>query len=429
MEPPCDLHCEYPAGRAKAWLFWALPAIFFLYEFMLRVSPSVVAPQLTTEFHSNAADFGFSMGLYYYAYAPMQLVVGIMLDRFGSRRPLAIAAIICAAGAAVFAVAHSLGMAGAGRLLAGVGSAFAYVGTIYVASVWFPRCRLALIAGVTAALGMAGAVAGEVVLEWIDDVVTWRQSFWGFAAAGLVLGIGIWFIVPKRPRWFEAESARTRSGDGVFHGLGCVLRSRRTWALSCVAGLLYLPVGVFGALWGNWYLKDGLGIASPADADAMLFVGLGISAPLLGWFSDRSERPRLVLQVGIATALVATILLLLLTPDQKWAAVPLLLALGLGVGSIVVAFPMAMHLNPHHARGAAITFINFSQMLLAGIGQWVIGVILDADAHVAQHAGKVVGPHSFGIGDFRSAFLILPIGLVVAFLCTLMLREGVEQQA
>ncbi|MDP7028777.1 MAG: MFS transporter [Phycisphaerales bacterium] len=429
IEPPCDLTCEYPAGRGKAWLFWALPAFFFLYEFMLRVSPSVVAPQLTTEFHANAAEFGFSMGLYYYAYAPMQLVVGIMLDRFGSRRPLAIAALICAAGAAVFAVAHSLEMAGAGRLLAGIGSAFAYVGTIYVASVWFPRSRLALIAGVTAALGMAGAVAGEVVLEWIEDVVTWRQSFWGFAIAGVVLGVGMWLLVPKRPRWFEEVSRKSRTHDGVFHGLGCVLRSRRTWALSCVAGLLYLPVGVFGALWGNWFLEDGLDIASPADADAMLFVGLGIAAPVLGWVSDRFERPRLVLQVGIGAAFAATVLLLLLTPAQKWAAIPLLLVLGLGVGSIVVAFPMAMHLNPHHARGTAITFINFSQMLLVGVGQWLIGVFLDADAHVAHHAAKVVGPDSFSLNDFRVAFLVLPIGLVVAFLFTWMLREGVEHQA
>ncbi len=426
IDPPCNLDSEYPAGRRKAWLFWALPALFFLYEFMLRVSPSVVAPQLTQEFHSNAADFGFSMGLYYYAYAPMQLVVGIMLDRWGSRRPLAIAAVLCAAGSAVFALAHSLDMAGAGRLLAGVGSAFAYVGTIYVASVWFPRCRLALIAGVTAALGMAGAVAGEVVLEWIEDMVTWRQSFWGFAVAGLGLGLGIWLVVPKRPVWFEAQSARTRTGDGVFHGLGCVLRNPRTWVLSLVAGLLYLPVGAFAAMWGNWYLEDGLGMASPADADAMLFVGLGVAAPLLGWLADRFERPRLVLQIGIAVALAGTTLMLLLGPGQTWAVIPLLFIQGFGVGSIVVAFPMGMHMNPDHARGAAITFINFFQMLLAGVGLWLIGVILDADAH---HGAKVAGEHSFGLGDFRIAFLMLPIGLAVALAGTLLLREGVEQQA
>ena len=134
------------------------------------MSPGVVEDTLQKEFQADAATFGFNMGMYYYAYAPMQLVVGLLLDHFGSRRPLALACVVCGLGAALFAVANSIGMLGAGRFLAGFGSAFAYVGTIYVASVWFPACRLALLAGVTAALGMAGAVLGETVLGWIDTV-------------------------------------------------------------------------------------------------------------------------------------------------------------------------------------------------------------------------------------------------------------------
>ncbi|MCH2140811.1 MAG: MFS transporter [Phycisphaerales bacterium] len=417
--PPCDLTCEYPAGRFRAWLFWALPAAFFLYEFMLRVSPSVVESALQNEFHADGSQFGFTMGLYYYAYAPMQLVVGLLLDRYGSRRPLAVACFICAAGAALFASAWSLGWLGGGRFLAGFGSAFAYVGTIYVASVWFPTCRIALLAGVTAALGMVGAVLGEMVLGGLGDAISWRTTAWAFAATGVILGLLIWAIVPNRPAWFEASilKSRAESGSGVFAGLKCVLRSRQTWCLSIVAGLLYLPVGTFGALWGDRYLCECLEMTAhqASTGDAILFVGLGISAPLLGWWSDRSGRRKTTLVIGILLALLSTAGLLLLTSESSDLAYGLLFGMGFGVGAIVVAFPMGMDLNPHHARGAAITFINFFQMLLAGAGQWGIGVLLDF--------GQGDSMSSYSITDYRTAFTVLPISLVLALGLVLLMRD------
>lgn len=420
IEPPCDVTCEYPAGSRRAWLFWLLPALFFLYEFMLRVSPSVVESTLQSEFSATAAAFGLAMGMYYYAYAPMQLIVGLLLDKFGSRRPLAIAAVVCALGAALFAMGTSLSMLGAGRLLAGVGSAFAYVGTIYVASVWFPSSRLAFIAGVTAALGMAGAVAGETVLSHIDHTLDWRMSTWGLAIVALGLGIGIWILVPKRPAWFEHNvlTSRRKHGGGIFSGLRCVFRSRQTWLLSLITGMLYLPVGTFGALWGDSYMASlKMDSIDAATADAMLFIGLGISAPFLGWLADRTGHHRRVLIIGLLIALVATTGLLMLNSSDSSATFPLLFILGFGVGSIVVAFPMAMELNPHHARGGAITFVNFFQMLLAGIGQWVIGVLLD-------WREPLVPGNTYDLSDYRTAFLMLPVGLVLALGLAFFLRAS-----
>ncbi len=411
---------SYPAGRSRAWLYWSLPAFFFLYEFMLRVSPSVAEKTIQTEFAVSAAAFGFAMGLYYYAYAPMQLLVGVLLDAVGSRRPLAVACLVAGAGAAVFAMAGSVEVLGGGRFLAGLGSSVAYVGTIYVASVWFPSTRIALLAGVTAALGMTGAIAGETVLVWVDGVVGWRDAMWGFAILGGLIGVGIWLVVPRRPAWLElrVSSSRDKHGSSVFCGLWCVLRSRNTWILSVVAGLMYLPVGVFAAMWGDRYLADclGMGAAKAANADALLFVGFGIAAPLLGWLSDRTGRRRSMLLVGTIIGLLGTLGLLAVPLSMAWACFPLLFIVGFGIGSIVIAFPLAMDLNPHHARGAAITFINFFQMLLAGVGQWVVGLILDMGT-----SDPAAGHYSQG--DFQRAFLILPVGLIVAIVLLLLLRE------
>ena len=401
----------YPAGPVRAWIYWSIPAIFFLYEFMLRVSPSVVETRLQDAFSAEAADIGLSMSMYYAAYAPMHLVGGVLLDRVGSRGPLMLAALICGLGAALFAMAAGLGMLGAGRFLAGIGSAFAYVGAIYVASVWFPSRRLSLLAGTTAALGMAGAVAGQSILGWLDHVVTWRQTAWCFAAVAVIIALVLVAVVPKRPQWFMKQRAESLCAQGIeadsmWHGLRCVLSSRSMWLLALVAGLLYLPLGTFGALWGDRYLSECLKLSDSmaATAAAMLFLGVGVAAPLMGLFADRTGKMRETLILGSVLALGSMIGLLALSPAGSGLAPVMLATLGFGIAGITVAFPMAIHASPHHARGVAICFVNFFQMLMVGISQWGTGVLLDAGASA---------PGVYEAWDFRMAFSPLVGGLVL----------------
>ena len=155
------LHEHYPEGRARAWIAWSIPGLFFLYEFMIRVLPAVIEGPLQKQLGVSAGDIGLSMSFYYYAYGPMQIAVGVLLDKLGARGPLSVAALVCAIGALTFAAGSSLFGLGAGRFLMGFGSAFAYVGTVYVATIWFPGRRVAMISGLTKTMG-AGVFSSSV---------------------------------------------------------------------------------------------------------------------------------------------------------------------------------------------------------------------------------------------------------------------------
>ena len=406
-------------GRGRAWLAWSMPAIFFLYEFLIRVSPGVIIGDLETRFRTDSADMGFDMSLYYYAYAPMQLVVGLLLDRFGGKIPLAIAAVICGAGCLVFAVAGGVTGLGAARFLMGFGSAFAYVGTVFVASIWFPRDRLALLSGLTAALGMLGAISAEALLGRVLAVMTWREAFDLFAAFALILAVLMWFMVPRNPRWHVQQVERDRlvHGGGVLSSLMIVIRSRQTWLLAIVTGLLYLPVGTFAALWGNDYLQTVMGFAAGESgiAVALIFVGIAVSGPVLGWYSDRRGRRARYLKVGTVVAFAASVGVLVIPEPPRLMVFPLLMLIGVGGGSIVLAFPLAMEHSPAHCRGSAMTFVNFIQMIMTGIGQWVVGILLSSMDEGTS------GPSS--AHAFRVAFLILPGSLLVGILLAQVLRD------
>ena len=395
-----------------AWLAWGAPALYFFYEFLVRVLPSVIEGRLQAEFGASGADFGFNMGLYYLAYAPMQLVVGLLLDRFGGRRPLALSAIVLGIGCVVFALGTSIGWMGAGRLLMGLGSAFAYVGTIYVATAWFPRRRMALIAGLTAALGMLGAMVGQTVLGLLLIEAPWRSAMWMLAGGGLLMAAIIWLFVPDRPSYLERRVRRARvdTRGGAFGSLATVVRDRANWTLALASGLFFLPIGTFASLWGDRYLSESLGMThgQGVTADAMVFLGVAVSAPTMGWFSDRFGRPIGIMRVSACVSLLALIAQFWgVDAHTAWLSYPLLLLFGMGSGAVILAFPVAIHLNGPHVRGAAITFLNFFQMAFVFGGQWLVGAVLDS---LAGHGHL----DSYDRSDFQWAFMVLPIALLVA---------------
>ncbi|MDF2530171.1 MAG: major facilitator family transporter, partial [Gammaproteobacteria bacterium] len=149
------------------WVIWLLGALFFLAEYFVRISPSVITQELMATFHVDAFALGGLSGFFYYAYISMQVPVGILVDRFGSRRLLTGATLLCAISCLVFASMHTIQLGFLSRFLMGLGASFAFVGTLKLISLWFPPTRFALLAGTTQALGMLGAVIGDAPMAMI----------------------------------------------------------------------------------------------------------------------------------------------------------------------------------------------------------------------------------------------------------------------
>ena len=111
----------------KGFIMWLLGASFFLIEYFVRISPSVMAPQLLEDFHTNALGLGSLSAFFYYAYIMMQIPAGIMTDRFGPSKLLQIASLLCAIGSILFALTGNLQIATFSRFIIGFGSAFVIV--------------------------------------------------------------------------------------------------------------------------------------------------------------------------------------------------------------------------------------------------------------------------------------------------------------
>ena len=420
-------------GHWSGWIFWGFAAVFFLYEFFVRVMPSVILPDLEKEFNASPVALSTALAVYLWIYAPMQLVVGGLFDRFGAKFLIVGAAAICGAGSVIFALGDSLLAIGLARGMAGFGSAFAFVGAIYVATVWFPPSRLALIAGITTAVGILGEVIGQTPMVDAVEAYGWRNVVLTAGWAGIAYAVILLFVIPKRPIWFyERFNPEEQTNISILRGVLRVLVSWPIWGLGVVSAVLYLPLSVVAAMWGNTFMETAGGYSAKEASFATILLALGwlVGCPLVGIFSDRMGSRKWPLMVGILGG--GTAMVFLLWPNLFGYAglLTVMFIAGVFTSTQVVCFAAAMEVSPKSLRGTATACCNFITMIIAAGLQILIGWILTAEVlspamgHMKVKGSPPVMMLEMATADqFRWAMAVIPALFIVALVVCLFLPE------
>ncbi|MHA7841376.1 MAG: MFS transporter [Gammaproteobacteria bacterium] len=399
------------------WLVCGLGALFYSYEYFLRITPSVIMPDLMRTYGIDAERFAILSAFYYYAYTPMQLPVGVLMDRYGPRRLLTFACLVCVAGSYIFVSTGTYALAGFGRFLVGFGSAFAFVGVLKLATIWLPPERFALIAGLTSALGTIGAMAGDILLTKMVHETGWRATTLVFAVVGLCLAFLILFVVRDNTPEAEDLDTRTSQRDGhesiamAIFNMFKVLLNPQMWVNGAIGCLLYLPTTAFAELWGIPYLETAYGFSDSlaALANSTIFLGFTVGGPLVGFFSDRLRNRRIPLMLGgiVGACDIATIIY---APNLPHIAVFLLLfLLGFAYSVQVIVFAVSREISPESASGSALAVTNMFVMIGGILATPIIGKLLDL-----HWSGLILNQvHVYSPENYRFALAILPLGLLL----------------
>lgn len=403
-------------GGFGAWVIWGVASLFYLYEYFLRVAPSVMVHPLMLHFQISAGALGALAAFYYYAYSPMQVVVGLMLDRWGGKKILPGAVFFCAIGSLAFAMTENYWIAATGRLMMGTGSAFAFVGALYVTTNWFPEKNFAMLSGATTTLGMLGAFLGQGPTAFLVHHTGWQMAWFGAAGFGVFLGILLLLLIPARPSWAQAKSKNT-----VLQNFFRVLKNGQTWIIGLYGGLIYVPTSTFAALWGVPFImvKYRIPRVQAATMVSMIFLGWIFGSPAAGWLSDRWKR-RKPLMVGSSIGVLVLSVAVLYGPNLSQPLLyGLMMLIGLCSGGQVVCFAAAFESNPLPAKGSALAVTNMLVMSTAALLQPLVGWLLDEH----NPGADIPGIDHFTAGDFHFALIVVPISLVLALVFALLTRE------
>lgn len=396
-----------------AYLIFFLAASFYLYEFVLQVAPSVMAASMMSTFGVTAQGFGVISAFYFYAYAPTQLPAGVLYDRYGPRKLMTFAILLCALGSAFFASTDSVFTACIGRFLIGIGSAFSFIGVLVLISRWFPPYYFAILAGIAQLMSSVGAMFGEIPLAALIDQVGWRQASFILAAIGCILAGFFWFFIRDYPHQ-KNQTVPDHYLREEWKRLLTVCKRPHTWIIGGYAFSIWTPIAVFAALWGVPYLqvKFQISVVAAAGLCSMIWLGIGIGSPLLGWLSDKMESRRLALIMSAILGLFATMVLLYYPGLSYSGAYFILFVLGLGAGGQTVSFAVVKENNAPEFVGTASGFNNLSVLIGGAIFQPLVGYIL-------QHLGAshlVDGASVYSTSNYQVALLVMPICFLVSLL-------------
>lgn len=406
------------AKLRSPWIIWGLGAGFFFAEYFARVAPSVMAPHLMATFHVDALALGSFSALFYYAYVSMQVPVGMLVDRYGPHRLLTVMALLCTIGTLMFSFAQDFHIAQIGRLLTGFGAAFAFVGSLKLASVWFPPTRFGLLAGITQALGMLGAAVGQAPMALVVTAIGWRQTLFVVAIIFLLLAIGIGLIVRDAPNYLQRSLNGVKAvGPSLWLSFRTVLANKQSWLNASYAGLVYAPTAAFAELWGVSFLQRayGFSLSQAALAVGGIFIGWGIGGPLMGWVSDKMQRRRPIMFVSALLSCVFIIAAIYAPSLSLWQAFVLLFAYGVSNTGVAISYAVSCEINPRPVAGTSMAFANMASVLIGAGFQPLIGwlLVLHWD-HV-----MVNGIPIYSTANFRTALLLLPacscFGMVFAW--------------
>ncbi|MFD4743421.1 nitrate/nitrite transporter [Streptomyces virginiae] len=373
-----------PPGGRKAVAVWGIGVAVYFVAVIFRTSLGVAGLDAADRFHVNASALATFSLLQLLVYAGMQIPVGLMVDRLGTKKVLTLGAVLFTVGQLGFALSPSYGMALAARALLGCGDAMTFISVLRLGTRWFPARRGPLMAQLAGLVGMAGNLVSTLVLAPVLHGVGWTAAFAGSAVAGLVVLVPLVLFLRDHPEG-HGPAPRTAGVSGGF-----VRRQiRESWAEPGTRLGLWVhfttqfPAMVFLLLWGMPFLVEAQGLSrTTAGGLLTLVVASNMALGLVyGQIVGRRQSARIPLALGTVGLTALLWAAVLGHPGDRapmWLLVTLCLVLG-GCGpASMIGFDFARPANPAERQGTASGITNMGGFLASMTTLLTVGILLDA---------------------------------------------------
>jgi MFS family permease len=382
MSGSTTLPADPPGGR-RAIAVWSVGVAVYFVAVIFRTSLGVAGLDAADRFHVGASALSTFSILQLLVYAGMQIPVGLLVDRLGTKKVLGLGVVLFTAGQLGFAFSPSYGMALASRALLGCGDAMTFISVLRLGSRWFPARRGPLIGQVAGLAGMAGNLVSTLVLARLLHGIGWTAAFAGSALAGVAVFVLLLLFLKDHPEGQEPEPAGQRGAAYVRRQIVRSWREPGTRLGLWVHFTTQFPGMVFLLLWGLPFLVEAQGLSRATAGELLTLVVLSNMAAGLvyGQIIARHHGARLPLALGTVAATAVLWAATLAWPGDH-APMALLIVLCVVLGACgpasMIGFDFARPANPPERQGTASGITNMGGFIASMTTLFAIGVLLDA---------------------------------------------------
>ncbi|MDX8430993.1 MAG: MFS transporter [Candidatus Algichlamydia australiensis] len=399
---------------------WVVGLLFYLFEFFLGVFPGTIAPELMESFSINAEEFAIVGAGYYIVYGLMQVPVGLLVKKFGTRLVLTFASSICTLGTLWFSFTTSFISALFSRMMMGFGASFGFVSMLVLVLNWFPRKNFGLFSGLSQLVGTVGPILAGGPLAFLLRSLggDWQLILRGFAAVGATITVLIYLVVRNKPDRAKNTLVYLTPSHSLRKDLKNLLKRRRVWFIVLYAGIVYSSAPLLGAYWGTTFLATkGYSKEIAASIISLIWLGMAIGSPTWGWLSDRVKRRKSVLSLAALIGLVSSSLLFF-PINQEFILIAVIFFLGLASAGQALSFASATETVPTALHSACIGLNNCLVILCSSF-------VPPFCSSIIQSASPTInGVVTYTEESFTKGLAIIPILFLLAFLIsTFLIKE------
>ncbi|HBB97986.1 MAG TPA: MFS transporter [Blastocatellia bacterium] len=351
---------------------WVICALLFFATTINYVDRQVLGILATDEAFKHTigwseAQYGYVNTAFQAAYAIGLLVVGNLMDRFGTRKGFSLAIIFWSVAAMGHALARSAFGFGTARFALGLGEAGNFPASIKTIAEWFPKKERALATGIFNSGSNVGAIFAPLVVPFIAINYGWQ---WAFVITGTLgfIWLVFWLMIYRRPeehpRLSTAELAYIQSDPAeptTKIPWARLFPHRQTWAFA-IGKFMTDPIWWVYLFWMPKFLNTnyGLKITQIGLPLVVIYVAADIGSIGGGWLSSTLIKRNWSVNKARKTAMLVCALAVVpvifaARASHLWVAVGFVgLAAAAHQGWSANIFTMASDMFPRRAVGSVV---------------------------------------------------------------------------
>jgi predicted MFS family arabinose efflux permease len=402
--------------KFKGWFITIIGAFFFFYTFFQVNMMSSLNSSFVQTYNIGPSAIALLSSYFFYANMIFVIPAGLILDRYPVRIIIISSMVISVIGVLTLTFAPNICWASIARFISGFTMAFAFISCFKLASLVLPSKHWAFASSLIITIGMLGGICSHLPMKILIVYLGCRWALFIVALLGVLITFFMWLFI------HPIEEKNNETKKPVFKSLVVILKQAQNWFCGFFTCLLNLPVAVLGALFGMSYIEQVYRVSKiqAGSVTSFIFLGMIIGSLFFGWLSDFLKNRRIPMAFGGVLCLCSVIVLFYNFSLSLMLLHLLFFLIGFTSASQVLSFPMIAESNKPEFIASAL---SLAVIIIVGVGY---GLSLPVVGYLLENGwqGQILdGVRFYSLEVYRSAFLIIPIGIFISLFLILFMKE------